>query len=81
MRRTVRFASRLRLFGGREASRITPATFCNSRSISAICARPNPALAIAFAKRSNQVQERLMLGVSLPFTEKCADVHLGHPTA
>ena len=32
-------------------------------------------------QRSKQVQERLMLGMSLPSTEKCADVDLRHPTA
>jgi hypothetical protein len=32
-------------------------------------------------QHSKQVQERLMLGMSLPSTEKCADVDLRHPTA
>jgi hypothetical protein len=32
-------------------------------------------------QHSKQVQERLMLGMSLPSTEKCADFDLRHPTA
>jgi ATP dependent DNA ligase-like protein/short subunit dehydrogenase len=36
---------------------------------------------LAFEQRSKQFQERLMLGISLPATEKCGDIHLRHVTA
>ncbi|HKM69796.1 MAG TPA: hypothetical protein VJX94_06955 [Stellaceae bacterium] len=41
-------------------------------------AAPRNSLGVAFNERSDQVQERLMLGMSAASTQKRADVDIGH---
>ena len=44
-------------------------------------ASPRNSLGIAFNQRSDQVQERLMLGMSAASTQKRADIDIGHLSA
>jgi hypothetical protein len=50
---------------------------CRSSGVPLVCFFSPVRPGLAFNQRSNQVQKRLMLGISLSSAQKCADIHIG----